>query len=135
MEKGKLLILLLNNVLLFLNVMFHSPSFVSIVDLLATCVVARGMGDNYCRGVRKFTFGDFYVIFHNILNEIKKVQQKILRKNGKDKILPKITSASNKCCQNTNKTLILLDAPPSCEYPLPGSNWMRQVQEKPFFIK
>jgi hypothetical protein len=42
-------------------------------------------------------------------------------------------SASNKCCQNTNKTLILLDLPPSREYPLTGSYWMCQVQEKPFF--
>jgi hypothetical protein len=49
-------------------------------------------------------------------------------------VLP-AASASNKCCQNTNKTLILLDVPPSREYPLPGSYWMRQVQEKPFFIK
>jgi hypothetical protein len=60
-EKGKLLILLLNNVLLFLNVLFHSPCFVSIVDLLATCVVTRG--DNYCKGVRKFSVGDFMSYF------------------------------------------------------------------------
>jgi hypothetical protein len=43
--------------------MFGAPCFVSIVDLLATCVLARG-GVNYCRGVRKFSVAHFYVIVH-----------------------------------------------------------------------